>query len=315
MRILRDLGKAEQKIAATAVAIGNFDGFHKGHQAVIQAMLEKARERHLTPSVLTFEPHPRMFFKKAVTPLRIEPFHLKAKRLRDAGVELLVVLRFNTALSEMTAERFVDGILIHQLNVNNLITGENFMFGKGRTGDSAFLRKKASGGAFDFTAIDPVYEQSVIASSTQLRESLTKGAMDQAAELLGRPYEIDGRVVHGDGRGKQMGIPTANIRLGAIYEPRRGVYAVRYRMENNQTWYHGVANFGVRPTFGGTDPVLEIHGLDGAKNLYGERLRVQWLHFIREEIAFPDTGALQQQIANDVHTAKHIFREWRHEQA
>lgn len=315
MRILRDLSDAGQVATATAVAIGNFDGFHRGHQAVIQEMLGKARERQLTPTVLTFEPHPRLFFRKSSRPLRIEPFHLKAKRLRSAGVELLVVLRFNASLSEMTAERFVSDILIRQLGVRDLITGENFMFGKNRAGDSAFLRGKAGRGAFDFTAVTPVNVEGIVASSTQLRESLTRGAMKEAAALLGRPYEIEGRVVHGDGRGKGMGVPTANIRLGAIYEPKRGVYAVRYRMENNQAWYHGVANFGIRPTFGGTDPVLEIHSLDDTKDLYGERLRVQWLHFIREEKTFSDIETLRQQIADDIIVAKQVLGEAPYEQA
>ena len=306
MHIIRDLEHLNLS-SGVALAIGNFDGFHKGHQAVIKATLAQAKENHLTPAVLTFEPHPRIFFKRSSIPLRIEPFRLKAMRLKDAGIELLIVLPFNATLAEMTASRFVDAILVGRLHVKELITGENFMFGKNRGGDSEFLKEKAAEEGFGFTPISPVREKDIVCSSTQLRQSLTAGEMQKIAIMLGRPYETEGRVVHGQGRGKGMGVPTANVRLGPIYEPRRGVYAVRYRKERTENWYHGVANFGVRPTFGGTDPVLEIHGLGETQDLYGQRLRVQWLEFIREEKKFPDTDALKKQIAEDVNAAKRIL--------
>lgn len=308
MQIIRDLENVSLPHGATALAIGNFDGFHKGHQLVVQAMLAKAADKEITPAVLTFEPHPRMYFKRSVMPLRIEPFRLKAKRLKSAGVQTLFVLRFNAALAEMSAERFAQEILIGRLRLGELITGENFMFGKNRGGDSEFLQQKAAANGFGYTPVAPVKVAGAVCSSTHLRESLTAGDMQNAENILGRPYEIAGRVVHGQKRGTGMGTPTANIRLGAIYEPKRGVYAVRYRKEEEeQKWRCGVANFGVRPTFGGTDPVLEIHGLDSAENLYGTRLRVQWIRFIRDEKKFPDMAALKQQIAEDVKAAKQIL--------
>ncbi|MFO1243435.1 MAG: bifunctional riboflavin kinase/FAD synthetase [Rickettsiales bacterium] len=315
MLVLRNPQNLPLTLPDTALAIGNFDGFHKGHQAVINTMLDKAKARKLMPSVLTFEPHPRMFFKRSQEPLRIEKFSRKAERLKEAGVELLVVLTFNQALSSMSAENFVDDVLVGRLRAAEVITGENFMFGKNRAGDSAFLMQKGVEKGFRFTAVSPIHDAGNIYSSTGLRGALHHGDMNQAAKLLGRPYEIEGVVVHGDGRGKSLGAATANIRLGPIYAPRYGIYAVRFKKIGESCWHEGVASFGVRPTFGKNDPVLEVHGLKPLAPFYGEKLTVQWLAFLRDEIAYDDVEALKTQIQKDIATARQKLKEFRIEQA
>lgn len=307
MLILRDPEHLPAVYNSAALAIGNFDGFHVGHQAVIRAMLERAEAKGLTPAVLTFEPHPRTFFKKETGPLRIESFSRKARRLRDAGVELLIVGRFNEALARQTAEAFVEDILVKHLRVSELVTGENFMFGKNRSGDSRFLKEKSRQGLFGYTAVSSVEAGGIPCSSTSLRQAIGKGDMHRAAILLGRPYEVGGRVLHGDGRGKKLGAATANIKLANIFKPRYGVYAVRFRQEHEKQWHEGVANFGIRPTFGGTEPVLEIHGFDVREDLYGRYFSVQWMEFIREEIAFASPEALKNQIAQDIAKTKQLF--------
>lgn len=315
MLVLRNPQRLPDTLPDTALAIGNFDGFHKGHQVVVKTMLAKAKEKNLTPAVLTFEPHPRMFFKRSQEPLRLEKFSRKAERLKQAGVELLVVLTFNEKLASMTAEDFVSKVLSHQLRAREVITGENFMFGKGRVGDSNFLREKSAALGFGFTAVSPVHENDVICSSTGLREALSRTDMAHAALLLGHPYETEGIVVHGDGRGKSLGAATANIRLGPIYAPHYGIYAVRFKKAKENRWYDGVASFGIRPTYGQNDPLLEVHGFEQMEPFYGEKLTVQWLTFIRNEIKFDDIEALKKQIQDDVSMAKKKIEELKREQA
>lgn len=307
MLILRDPCHLPAVYSSTALAIGNFDGFHVGHQAVIRTMRERAKAKQLTPAALIFEPHPRTFFKKEAGPLRIEPFSMKAKRLRDAGVELLIIGRFNTALAGLSAEAFVNEMLVRHLRVGELVTGENFMFGKNRGGDSQFLKEQSRRGMFGYTPVPSVSVEGTPCSSTSLRQAIAKGDMRLGAILLGRPYETAGRVLRGDGRGRQLGAATANMKLTNIFKPRYGVYAVRFRQHHEKRWHEGVANFGIRPTFGGTEPVLEIHGFDVSGDLYGKFLSVQWMTFLREEIAFPSPEALKKQIAQDIAKAKQFF--------
>lgn len=306
MRLVRDIRHLPPELKGAALAIGNFDGLHLGHRAVLGAMLEAASSRGVKPAVMTFEPHPRMFFAREHPPYRVEPLHRKLRRLRLAGVEIVYLQRFNAGLASMSADGFVSGILGEKLGVAHVVTGEGFVFGHRRGGTSATLRKAG----FGYTAVPEVHVGGEICSSSTIRSHLETGDMAAAAVLLGRAYEITGRVRHGQARGRTLGAPTANLGLHELFLPRYGVYAVRYRVsaglmgEEGRDWKEGVANLGVRPSFGGTEPSLEVHGFEESRDLYGCRLRVQLLEFLREERKFETPEALKVQIGQDIVHAK-----------
>ncbi len=312
MRLIRDIESMPLSARGAAIAIGNFDGLHQGHRAVIARMLEAAREKGATPSVLTFEPHPRMFFRKSTAPLRVEPFHIKIKRMEQMGVEQVFVLRFTKSFSELSAEAFAEGILHHKLQASHITTGENFIFGHGRKGDTAYLETLAERGLFGFAAVPPLMLDGEPCSSSRIRDALSQGDIPLANRLLGREYEVFGRIQRGDGRGRTIGFPTMNIRLQHLFPPKSGVYGVEVAVESSltdsaTTWLPGVANWGTRPTFDGTGHVFEIHLLQGDAFDYGERIRVRLKGFIREEQKFSGVEALTRQIDLDVATARKML--------
>ncbi len=226
MKLIRRLPEASD--AATAVAIGNFDGLHLGHQAVIAAMRRAAEAHGFIPSVLTFEPHPRRFFAPASPAFRLERLRVKLARLRDAGVERVYMPKFNAPFAALTAQAFLQEVLARQLGARAVITGENFAFGKDRSGDIATLRAWGSAHGVEIIAVPPVRFGEAICSSSAIRAELAVGDVVAAKHLLGRPYQLTGRVVHGDGRGRTIGFPTANVSLPPTLKlPAYGVYAVR----------------------------------------------------------------------------------------
>ncbi len=310
MRVIREYDSLPDAHKGGALAIGNFDGLHLGHRAVIAAMKERALAIGVPPAVMTFEPHPRMFFRPHQPPYRIEPLHRKLRRLALAGVELLYLMRFNRALAEMSADRFIHEILKDKLGTMHVITGEEFVFGHGRSGSSETLRNAHAQGVFGYSSVPEVRLGGEICSSSSIRAHLSAGEMAQAAMLLGRAYEISGHVRHGQARGRTLGAPTANLGLHELFLPRYGVYAVRYRVsegtmhEEGRQWKDGVANLGVRPSFGGGEPSLEVHGFDEDRSLYGKRIRVRLLEFLRDEEAFATPQALREQIVRDITRAK-----------
>lgn len=313
MRVVRDLAALPAALRGSVLAIGNFDGLHLGHRAVVEAMLAEARAAGAVPAVMTFEPHPRRFFTPGHPPHRIEPLHRKLRRLRLAGVEAAFLLRFNEALSRMDADRFVSEVLQDALGVAQVITGEGFVFGHRRSGNSETLHAAAVAGRFGYRSVPHVLREGEMCSSSAIRSRLALGDMARAAAMLGRPYEITGRVRHGAARGRTLGAPTANIGLHELFLPRYGVYAVRYRiaegpmLEAGREWKPGVANLGVRPSFGGTEPSLEVHGLEESGSLYGKRLRVRMEAFLREEKKFDDIEALRRQIQRDIVHAREVL--------
>jgi riboflavin kinase/FMN adenylyltransferase len=312
VRLLRDLSHLPDACRGAALAIGNFDGMHLGHRAVLGVMLDAAGRRGIPSAVMTFEPHPRRFFNPAQSPHRIEPLQMRLRRLRALGVEYIVLLRFDAALARCSAQRFIEEFLVRRLAVAQVVTGEEFCFGHERSGNAALLHDASGEYGFRYTAVPPMMAGGGVCSSSRVRAHLAAGEMPKAAALLGRPYEMAGLVTHGAGRGRELGAPTANLRPPPrLFLPRFGVYAVQYRdsegqlPEEGRDWKPGVANFGVRPSFGeGNAPLLEVHGLKEGRQLYGVRLRVRFAAFLREERKFESAEALRAQIAGDIKAAR-----------
>ena len=306
MELVRGLHNLRPGHHGCVVTIGNFDGIHLGHQAVLGQLSDKSAELALPAMVMCFEPHPQEFFAGDKAPARLTRFREKVLMLRRFAVERMLCLHFDTAMSQMSAETFIHDVLVTQLGIRCLIVGDDFRFGYQRRGDLAML--KAAGRAFGFQVINmhafDVDGERV--SSTRIREALFRGDLATADKLLGRPYRMSGRVVHGDRRGRVIGFPTANIYLHRKVSPLRGVYAVQvFGLEREP--YQAVANIGVRPTIDGRRCLLEVHLLDFNDDIYGRHVQVAFLHKLRDEKRFESVDALQKQIAGDVMEARSYF--------
>ena len=299
--------------APTALTIGNFDGVHQGHRALLGKLNAVAQANGLLPAVLTFEPHPREFFAARSAPTRLSTLREKLELIADEGVAATWVIHFNTRFAALSADDFIERLLVDALRVKHVVIGDDFRFGAGRSGDFALLREAGMRHGFAVEAMDSVLIDGERASSSLVREALADGQMERAARVLGRPYTIDGRVVHGDKVGRQLGFATANIRIKHDNPPLLGVFAVEVTiaqgLEHGGTPLPGVANVGFRPSANALSrPLLEIHLLDFAGNLYGKHLNVRFLHKIRSEMKFPSFDALKAQIARDVESAKDYFK-------
>jgi len=310
MRIFRHDRVAAGERGAV-VALGNFDGVHLGHQQVIGEAGAIARRLGVPSAVLTFEPHPRRVFRPQDPPFRLTPFRMKARRIEALGVDLLFTLHFDGDFAQRSAEAFIDEVLVGGLGLRHAVVGYDFVFGHQRRGNPALLAERGAALGFGVSVIDPVGAAGgALYSSTRIREHLVAGRPREAATLLGRFWEIDGRVERGDQRGRTIGFPTANIFLHDYLRPAAGVYAVRAAVEEDgrPRWYDAVANFGTRPTFGGSDLRLEVHLFDFAGDLYGRHLRVALIEHLRPERKFPGVDALKAQIAEDAAKAREILR-------
>ncbi len=305
MQLIRHL--PESADAPTAVAIGNFDGLHRGHRAVIDAMLLAATAHNLVPSVLTFEPHPRRLFAPSAPAFRLEPLAQKLRRLREAGVQRVYMPRFNRAFASLSAEQFMDQVLAGALGAKTVVTGEGFVFGHNRSGDVSALQRWGLTHATEICAIGKVTEAGQPCSSSAIRHAIAAGDMVTAATLLGRPYRIAGRVLHGAGRGTGLGFATANLALPpGCKHPAHGVYAVRVYLPGAVA--EGVANLGVRPTVeAAASANLEVHLFDSHAMLYGQRMAVDFYGKIRDEKKFDSLAALTHQIAEDCAAAKQLL--------
>lgn len=317
MRLIRHCHEVPPPMRGMVIALGNFDGVHRGHRAVIGAALRQARASGRVAAVMTFDPHPRRYFRPDLPPFALSSLRQKVRLIGETGVDLLCVLRFGPALAGLSAEDFVDMVLVRDLGVSGVVVGDDYAFGKGRGGDVTLLRSLASRRGFAVTSVPPVCmpdgmvctPDGAVCSSTAVREALSAGDVEAAAAFLGRPWELEGRVCRGQARGRVLGFPTANIDPGVRTRPARGVYAVRAGLDHDgeTRWYDGVANYGTRPTFGMSDDVLEVHLLDMNRDLYGQRLRVQLLGRIRPEQAFSGPDALKARIAADIDAARIIL--------
>ncbi|MCI5048907.1 MAG: bifunctional riboflavin kinase/FAD synthetase [Rickettsiales bacterium] len=309
MLIYRDYKHVPAMDRGVSLAIGNFDGVHLGHKAVITNMLQHAKEHNLCPAVMTFEPHPRQFFSPQKDPLRLFPFNEKARLLAQTGVEICLAQRFNESFSSIPGDAFMQEVLIDALNVKHVVTGEDFLFGYKRSGNAEKLRNfSKESGAFTYQPIAPVGEEATYSSSL-IRHCVSHGQMQEAAAILGRPYSWEALVIHGDQRGRTIGFPTANLKPGRRLPPKYGVYAVRVTPETSAQPYDGIANFGERPTVGGEEALLEVHLFDTELDLYGKHLHVEFIGFIREEQKFEGLDALQNQITQDIKQAKRLLAE------
>jgi riboflavin kinase/FMN adenylyltransferase len=311
MRIYRHYDALPADARGAAVAIGNFDGVHPGHQTVINEAGLIAGDMCRPWAVLTFEPHPRAFFTPGSEPFRLTPFRSKARRIAELGADLLIVQRFDKAFSSLPAEDFVNTVLVDGLGAGHVVSGYDFVFGHKRGGNCELLLAMGAKEGFGFTAVNAQTDSSGEAhSSTRVRERLGDADPRGAAAILGRDFEIEGRVARGEARGKSIGFPTANIPLGAYLRPALGVYAVRaaIEQENGEIWLDGVANIGVRPTFGSDGVVLEVFLFDFDDDLYGKRLRVRLVDFLRPEKKFDGVDDLKAQIAQDSAKAQKILQ-------
>jgi riboflavin kinase / FMN adenylyltransferase len=308
MRIFRHAGKYFPRGAV--IAIGNFDGVHLGHRAVIAAAKKIADEKGAPLAVLTFEPHPRRVFTPATKPFRLTPFRAKSRLLAEAGVDLLLTLRFNRAFAAVSADDFAGELLAGRLGVAHVAVGPDFTFGRGRAGNTALLQSLAPRLGFAVSVVAPVSDPGgTIYSASRIRDHLEAGRPREAASLLGRAWEIEGRVRRGDRRGRDLGFPTANLAIADYLHPLPGVYAVRAGLEENGAllWRDGVADFGNRPTFSGEDWRFETYIFDFAGDLYGRQLRVALTDFIRPDIAFAGEAALIRQMREDEHAARALL--------
>jgi len=288
------------------VTIGNFDGVHLGHQRVVKALVEKAKELNCIATVLVFEPQPQELFSPETAPARLTRLRDKYVLLERLGVEQLICVNFNRKFAELTATIFVEKLLVECLKVKYLIIGDDFHFGKNRQGNFETLCQ--AGKRFNFGVADTAsYKVSDCRiSSTEIRTALENDDLDEAKKMLGRPYSIIGRVFHGDKRGRQLGFPTANVLLKRRVSPVSGVYAVKVMIAKDS--YFGVANIGSRPTVSGVKQQLEVHIFDFDKNIYGQSIEVILLKKLREEQKFNSLDELKAQINKDSEQALQFVR-------
>lgn len=286
-------------------AIGNFDGVHTGHKALLAQARMHADALGLPLVALTFEPHPRQFFKPDDAPFRLTSAAQKERLLKGAGVTTITALPFNAELAGLSAKDFIDQIVVGQLGARHVVVGMDFHFGKGRSGHLDTLE---ADGRFGVTGVVLTFDTLAPISSTRVRQALKSGDLEAAATMLGRPFAIEGIVQKGDQRGRTLGYPTLNIDLGGMIAPAYGVYAVRVCVDG--VWHNGVANLGIRPMFVLQKPLLEAHIFDFDADLYGQTVEVALIKRLRGEAAFDGLPALIQQMDMDSAAAKALLATW-----
>ncbi|MCG6922030.1 MAG: bifunctional riboflavin kinase/FAD synthetase [Acidobacteria bacterium] len=286
-----------------AVTIGNFDGVHRGHAALVMAAAAWARPRNGRIVALTFDPHPARQIDPERAPATLSTLEQKEELLARLGVETLAVLPFTEALANESAERFAREVVAGCLEARRVVVGEDFRFGHERRGDVELLRALGADLGFELEPVPPVLHDGRPVSSSRVREALARGDVQEAWALLGRPHFIDGTVVEGERRGRRLGIPTVNLETANETLPARGVYATRCRLPSGE-WVPAVANFGRRPTFGGSLPSVEAHLIDFDDDLYGATLRLEFQARVRNERRFPGPDALVAQIRDDIARAR-----------
>jgi len=296
-----------QAATSRVLAIGNFDGLHLGHRALLERLTKTARQHGLPPAVMTFEPHPRELFSPEQAPARLTSLREKLALLESCGIEEIFLLHFSRKLAGLTAEEFIGRVLVQGLGVRHLIIGDDFRFGKGRAGDFTMLQAAGQQYGFGVEAMHTIEIGGERVSSSAVRDVLGAGDLEHAARLLGRPYSIAGRVVHGDKIGRTLGFPTANIQLKRKRVALTGVFAVTVSGLDKRH-LPGAASLGVRPTLGaGLRPVLEVHLFDFDREIYGQHLTVHFLHKLRDEARYDSFEALTAQIARDVVATREYF--------
>ncbi|MBF0124041.1 MAG: riboflavin biosynthesis protein RibF [Magnetococcales bacterium] len=291
------------------VAIGNFDGVHRGHQSLLSVAVRLAKEQAVPAVAITFEPHPRALLQPEAAPERLTSLSGKIRCLAQQQLDGLLLLRFTPVLAQLSAEQFVTTVLVRELAIRTIVVGYNFRFGQGGRGHIDTLEGMGKQHGFSVYQPEAARADGDIISSTRIRKLIRQGELAAASQLLGWPFEIAGRVQPGDQRGRTLGYPTANLSLTGLVHPPVGVYSVAALVEGNSKWQPAVANLGHNPTFGRQySPRLEIHLLQPlADPLYGRKVRVRLYHRLRDERIFPNIQALQQQIADDITQTRRYF--------
>lgn len=306
MELIRGLHNLQPHHRGCVATIGNFDGVHLGHQAVLGQLAEAAGRLNLPTVVITFEPQPQEYFGAAAETPRLTRLREKLQALRRYSVDRVLCLPFNRRLAQLSAEAFIHQLLVNGLAVKYLVVGDDFRFGHQRRGDFAMLKRAGNESGFQVVTMHSFEVDGTRVSSTRVRQALAQGDMRTAEKLLGRSYRMSGRVARGDQRGRQLGWPTANIHLHRQATPVRGVFAVEMFGIAGEP-VAGVANVGVRPTVDGTRCLLEVHLFDFDADIYGAHVEVVFLYKLRDEVRFASLEALKQQIELDVEAARRFF--------
>lgn len=294
--------------AQPVLALGNFDGLHRGHMKIIDRVRRRAGERGGTPVAMTFDPHPPRVVRPDKAPPLLMTTAQRLEALERGGMHGVVVVRFTPELSRWEPETFVEQVLVDWVHAVEVWVGANFLFGRDRSGNFTLLRALGMRHGFKAEKIDPVRYREFVVSSTRIRRLVSEGRMDEAAALLGHHYFLDGVITRGDGRGRRIGFPTANLRTGNELLPPNGVYATAVALAGDPRLYSSVTNVGVRPTFGGgAAPGVETHIFDVDRDLYDLGMRLYFVQRLRDERAFPDVDALREQIAADCRDARRLF--------
>ena len=306
MQVIRD-NPGRQLLTSSVVTIGNFDGLHLGHQALIRRCQSLAGGRHARV-VVTFEPLPQAWFRPGTAPARLMSVRQKLDFLASEGVDVVWLMRFNHDLASMTAEDFVQSVLVRTLAAGHVVVGEDFRYGKGREGDTERLGKSGKSQGFEVHTVPMLDVDGLRASSTNIRNFLAAGELKKAERLLGRTFRMSGRVIRGRQLGRELGYPTANLRLATSPSPLSGVFAIRARWDRNcgqrEGWHDGVANLGTRPAVAGKDFLVEAHIFDFNDDLYGRKLEIEFVEKLRDEAHFEDLDDLVAQMREDEHQAR-----------
>ncbi|MFV2032090.1 MAG: bifunctional riboflavin kinase/FAD synthetase [Gammaproteobacteria bacterium] len=306
MRLIRGLHNLTQPLSASALTIGNFDGIHLGHQQVLKQLKSVAGRYGLPATVMIFEPQPIEYFAPDKAPKRLARFREKLVYLKSQQIDYLLCLKFDRYLAQLSAEDFIEQILVAQLNLRHLVIGDDFRFGRNRAGNFKLLQ--TFGRQYDFVVehTDTLLIDGARVSSTRVRESIQHDNFEKAAQLLGRPYSLSGKIAHGQKLGRELGYPTINIKMGDNTLIVKGIFAVTVKGIDNRV-LKGVASIGTRPTIDGVDTILEVFILDLNQDIYGHCVEVEFLHKIRDELKFETLQELGRNIENDVVLARRYF--------
>ena len=302
MEIVRGMHNLRQRHRGGVLTIGNFDGVHHGHQLLVSHLNAKRADLGVQSVLVTFEPQPREFFQGREIPARLTRFREKMTLLERTGLDLVICVPFNERIASLTAQAWIEEYLVARLGVRFVVLGDDSRFGRDRGGDYELLRKAADRFGFGVSHLGTLSIEEGRVSSSRIREALAAGDFATAEALLGYRYFVTGHVVYGRQLGRQLDIPTANLRLGRYRSPLTGVFVVEVDVDGKR--HHGIANVGVRPTIGGTEPLVEAHLFDFVGDLYGKLITVTFRHRIRDEQAFPGLDALKAQIARDCDLAR-----------
>ncbi|GAA4642063.1 bifunctional riboflavin kinase/FAD synthetase [Pontixanthobacter gangjinensis] len=307
MRWLDHREAPPESLRGAILALGNFDGFHKGHQAVAGEAIRWAREEGRPAIVATFDPHPVSFFKPDIEPFRLTTLEQRQELYVEAGATAMLVFHFDHALASTTAGEFIGDLLAERLAIAGVVTGEDFTFGKARGGNADILREVGAKHGIKARTISPVGDSDEVISSSRIREALRAGNPQEAARLLTRPFAIRGIVQHGDKRGREIGYPTANLSVENYLRPKFGIYAVTGRILTTGEELKGAANIGIRPQFEPPKELLEPYFFDFAGDLYGQEIEVAFHHFLRGEAKFDSLEELMEQMERDCTRAAELL--------